>query len=309
MEARRLGGLPLLLTNGDREFQLIQRPIPGTRHSDAVSVYGYPEVFSSRIDDGKVSFTQTVEHLRAAARSAGLASIFYRLGLCQDLTGHIDPAHACLQKVGDVVVIDLNQSPDEIFQSFRKQIRYDLRNSATIEIKISNSVDDFYYVYTENMTRLNADDTYFFSKEYLSDLISMRGAKLFVANENGIITGAALTIKHGDSVYYHLGATANSALHRSPLKSIIWNICQTYATSGLKHLVLGGGLGGRDDNLMRFKKGFSKLTMESFSLKLITDIDLYRSLSGFRPEEQISFEGFFPRYRDPSCPSGLNRHA
>jgi len=309
LEAIRLDGSPLMITHGNQRFQVIQRPIRGTSHSDGVSVYGYPELGSPRIGGGNDSFAQTVEHLRAAARSAGLASIFYRIGLSQDLTGHIDPTYACLQKVGDVVVINLKQSPEQIFQSFRKQIRYELRNSEPLKITTSDDVDDFYDIYTENMTRLNASETYFFSREYLSRLIAMNGTNLFVAKENEALIGAAITVKHGNSLYYHLGATAGFALHRSPIKSIIWSICQVYAHSGIEHLVLGGGLGGRDDNLMRFKKGFSKLTMESFSLKLISDVDLYRSLSGMVAEEPISFEGFFPRYRDPSFPSGSRRYA
>ena len=56
---------------------------------------------------------------------------------------------------------------------------------------------------------------------------------------------------------------------------------------------LGGGLGGKEDSLFKFKSGFSKNTADFYLIKSIFNVPLYDELSQ-DTDENIEF---FPAYR------------
>ncbi len=68
---------------------------------------------------------------------------------------------------------------------------------------------------------------------------------------------------------------------------------------------LGGGVGGTDDRLLSFKRGFSPMTFPFFTLRLITDPEKYRTLTPLSasaaavPLETRLQNDSFPAYRTP----------
>jgi hypothetical protein len=72
---------------------------------------------------------------------------------------------------------------------------------------------------------------------------------------------------------------------------------------GDRYLHLGGGVGGSDDRLLQFKRGFSELTFPFLTLRMITDPEKYRELTALSaqaanvPVEERLHSEYFPAYR------------
>nr|WP_256478357.1 GNAT family N-acetyltransferase [Notoacmeibacter sp. MSK16QG-6] len=181
---------------------------------------------------------------------------------------------------------------------YRKQLRYDLRRGHDLRIERSDDAAAFHHIYTENMRRVGASAIYHFSADYLAALCSLPGAELWLAHDaEGVATGG-IFLRQGEITYYHLGATADRAIAASPLKHLLHNRIATLAMSGSTRLVLGGGRAGADDALLRFKRGFSRLTVPVHALRVILDPKSYARLSGL-PVQPPPANGFFPTYRAP----------
>ena len=71
---------------------------------------------------------------------------------------------------------------------------------------------------------------------------------------------------------------------------------------GAKILHLGGGLGGADDSLYRFKLGFGTDVHPFYTLRVVHDRATYDELnrSVVSGEHEESDDAFFPPYRRPS---------
>ena len=110
---------------------------------------------------------------------------------------------------------------------------------------------------------------------------------------------------YADVIQYHLGGTAASELRIAPSKLMFDTVIADAATAEtpdhhhvtdqpFRWLHLGGGVGAKDDNLARFKKGFSNREHWFRTLEMIHDPSTYKNLSGSREDA-----GFFPLYRSP----------
>lgn len=297
LEAGRVGGVPVRSKPHEGfEFSLIKRPIPGTGHFDGTSVYGYGEINRGRpgvnIDKKQMHF------FAEECRNAGLVSAFFRLAPGQTIDLPEDVC-AAVQKIGPTVAVDLQLSWTEIFQSFRPRLRSQLRGSQGLTFEESDSAATFHEIYTENMARLGAEAHYFFSRDYIEALLKINGVCLLLASDaHGPVSGA-ITFQHNGNVYYHLGATSDRGLTVSPLKNVLAKLIEINAGGPFRKLFLGGGLGGENDTLLRFKRGFSKDMLDTSMLKIVFDKDAYAELS-MQNSREICFAGFFPHYRKPT---------
>lgn len=295
LEAERLHGDPLLIAEPAGALGLIMRRIPGTESRDGVSVYGYPDL-DQRCSVTAADTSAILDVLRRAAARHDLVSAYVRVGVTQSIDLDGAEGSCRIQQVGDVVVVDLNQSADEIFRGFRKNVRYDLRRAKPLAIGPSDDIKAFHGIYTENMERVGARGEYLFSLEYLRRFVNLEGATLVLADDGASVVAGALLVQHGDTLFYHLGATATRSLVDSPLKSLLGWICGEYSRR-LSMFVLGGGLGGGDDSLLRFKQGFSPTMCPVYGIKAVFNSEQYRELSGFVSNED-PFAGHFPSYRN-----------
>jgi len=300
LEAQRLGGQVEVFDLGQKSpTSLISLDIPGSRYRDIVSVYGYPDLISQVPIKTEPDLSNFLTRLAYQGRERRLVAGYLRLGLSQE----IPPFSSSRQEfvatkvhVGDVVVIDLSLSSDMLISKYRKKLRYDLRQPHEFYIEKSDDFASFHTIYSENMERIGADQSYFFSQSYLASLGKIDGVELWLARDAIGAVAGCLFLRQGDLIYYHLGATANRALAASPLKHILHHRIQALARTDARFLVLGGGLGGEQDALLRFKRGFSKQMMPVHALRVIFDMRAYSDLTG-QPLLQVPNTGFFPAYR------------
>jgi thiamine pyrophosphokinase len=91
---------------------------------------------------------------------------------------------------------------------------------------------------------------------------------------------------------YHLGGIVESYMSFSPLKSLIDEARKIANNRKCIYFHLGGGLGGRDDNLFVFKSRMTTLRHTFKVWQWIIDENTYQLLS----RNKIKSD-FFPSYR------------
>jgi lipid II:glycine glycyltransferase (peptidoglycan interpeptide bridge formation enzyme) len=165
-----------------------------------------------------------------------------------------------------------------------------------------SSLRVFVQAYRETMARVGATSYYLFPDEYFEELRVALGdhAHLWtVRSGSSIIAGAVLTECNG-IVQYHLGGTLNHGLPSNPLKLLFSRAMTWFKHRGNTWLHLGGGLGGAEDSLMYFKRGFSPRTFPFHTWRLVLNARVYNELlerAGHQPDDDALAAAFFPAYR------------
>jgi hypothetical protein len=160
--------------------------------------------------------------------------------------------------------------------------------------------DQFIKIYREAMRRLDAAPCYLFPHDYFINLRQALGSRLHLISvlaPNRSIACAALIMETEGLVGYHLGATAQEYRHLAPTKLMLEHVIHWAKAAGNKILHLGGGVGARDDALLRFKTGFSDLRSTFQTWRVICDQKRYVELTEAVGGYNTPINGFFPSYR------------
>jgi lipid II:glycine glycyltransferase (peptidoglycan interpeptide bridge formation enzyme) len=152
----------------------------------------------------------------------------------------------------------------------------------------------FNEMYNVTMDRQNANVYYYFGLDYFKKLAQIDG--VFQTNvfdmDTSIIICSGIFFEQGE---YHLGATKDEYMSLSPSSLMIYETAK-YFQSNLpaKKLNLGGG----NEKLLQFKKGFSKSVQYFSSHKWVINQDQYTLLNTLRNAKNASPTTVFPEYRN-----------
>lgn len=301
------GEIPILLeyTEGKKKVYLpiIKRKIPNTDYFDATSVYGYAGPIQSNIDE-TFDNKKYIEKLNTFFKDEKIISVFSRLNPFIDYQETILKDAGTTEELGNIVNIDLTKDVDEQRTIFSKTTkRYVNKCRKTFDFKTSNSEEDiltFIDLYYENMDRVNADDKYYFSKQYFLDFVNSNDYKtdvlLAIDKESKEIISAAMMVKTNNIIQYHISGTRNDYLNISPIRLLIDEMRIKGTEEGYKYFNLGGGLGNQEDELFRFKASFSKDFKPFKVWKHIANKEIYNRLIEENNVKNIE-TSFFPLYR------------
>lgn len=275
-------------------WPLLRRPIEGTGDFDYTSVYGYagPLIATDASADG------AMKALRDYISRAGAVSLFSRTHPL-----HIDalPEAERGARLSDVVVIDVGTNDDVMTAyrgSHRREVAKALKAGLVIESGDSHrDVDQFHALYISAMKHLQAREFYFFDKSYIASMVEAGDFEtiFLTARFEGTPISSAMFIVTGQTMQYYLSGTDNAYRKLSPAKAVIAEAHRIAVQRGLRHLVLGGGVGSSRDPLFEFKAGFSDLTLPFHVIKWIMNTERYHEL---RERAGVSeTEAFFPAYR------------
>lgn len=175
----------------------------------------------------------------------------------------------------ETAVVDLSPSVDEIFSTFRKTTRYEIRKEqkANIHVTIENdqaNIDKFYSLHRRHSQRTNVsllDKGYF--EFLLNDFLRTKdNGFVAVASINDEPISGGIFLRAGDRVWYVHGASRLSS-PQSPSGSHLlqWECMQHAKREGCAWYDLGGimrSIGDKDDRfgVTLFKSGFSKSVLE-----------------------------------------------
>ena len=212
----------------------------------------------------------------------------------------------------ETVYIDLTKSEEEILSNYHKNHRRNI-NKATrnkLEFRVFEkehalqNIDSFYHLYKATMDKLNASAYYYFSRDYIKDLLSGLSDNSMIAAvflERKMIS-AALCMYEDGYLHYHLGCSDKEFLSLGTNIFQFHHIALWGKQQGLHTFHLGGGYIGRD-SLFEFKHRFNKEGTVGFYIgKKIHNLDKYNLLvSGWEKYYNQKLTGdFFPAYRTKS---------
>ena len=277
---------------------------------DVISPYGYPGILMSQAALKNSEFPDfALAQFRRTLQEKNVCSAFLRLHpILSDEFAKVfqsDP----LSENGKTVSIDLTLDEDKIWAKTRRghqsTINKCMRLGLTARtVPISEYLDEFIAIYEETMSRVKAHDDYYFGRDYFEGLLKL-GDKvhLGIVEFEDEIVSACLFFESCGIVQAHLGGTKTEFLKQSPFNLLLHYMRLWAKARGNQYLHIGGGVGGKKDNLYTFKSGFSKQRHDFFTLRYIIDPKRYQDLLQHRAKsinksvEDLQRSQFFPAYR------------
>lgn len=286
-------------------FPLVFRNIEGSGYNDLTSVYGYTGPIADLPFDQlnpefmlrfKQAFLDNLKAEKVVSIFSRLHPFFQQHQLLQGFTG-VFPN-------GKSVAIDL-RVPIEVqragyHKSYRQQIRilrekgYEVR-----EAKSPEAIQTYSAIYIENMKRVGASDFYLFTPTYFEQLLASpeyESKLMLVYFDNEIVSGGVV-ICSNKIMQVHLMSTRTEHLSLSPPKLVVDEASVIGRALGYEFINLGGGLNFKEDNLFKWKAGFTKLFLEYNSWRYIVDPETYVRLLEERGIPASMDVDFFPLYR------------
>lgn len=316
VEAQRLHGRGMAFlgtTSGFRLFvPFVLVEIPNASGRDALAPYGYPGPLASDVmpaGDLRAASVATYAEMLRLLRERHAVTLFLRLHPLLSRPDLLPPAQGHLARHGQTVSIDLSLPEQDQWSQVRSNHRRQIRRARTVGLQteidlVGKQLGEFERLYLETMRRVGAEEHYFFPADYFTTLWERLGGEhLFVAavRHEGRVACAGLFSRSENIIQYLFGGTRTDALRLQPSKVMFDEVRRWGTVHGFQELHLGGGLGGRADDLFHFKAGFSKRRFAFHTWRYVIDEDAYRRLLGLGPLEAVPLDGFFPAYRSPSA--------
>jgi hypothetical protein len=280
---------------------------------DLASPYGYPSpLFYSPSE--LVSPVPFLKALEEAAWSIDAVCGFFRFHPLLPVPREGLNEKGKLICHGQTVFIDLRMSEEEIRRDTRKNHRENIirleKEGFTAVMNDWSRWPEFIAVYHQTMARLQANSCYCFSNEYFEEFRSVLGSRAHlcsILSPEGEMAACGLITATEGIIQIHLAATATPYLDKAPSKLMFDAVRRWAQENGEKELHLGGGVGGSNDSLFRFKSGFSKCHADFHTYRMIFDSTRYnllvREWMKSRTAQEVpcvpedDFDGFFPLYR------------
>lgn len=296
-------GLPVIFAVKDDSgnylacWPALKREIPGTDFFDLTSVYGY----AGPLLKNQECSGRCLNLIFSAMQDMGVVALFSRMHPI--LIDQIQEEELRGVKLGDVIVIDAQrQSP---LASYRSGHRYEIRKALAnrLQIHVDQQCDgmgDFIEIYQQSMRDLDASDYYLFGPDYFNALKDATDFKAFLifAELDGRKVAASMFLVTGRLMQYYLSGTVDAYKKLSPSKAIIAKAHEIAIAMGVEKIILGGGVGSKEDQLFKFKNGFSELRMPFYIFKKIINFQAYTQLCESKGiDYQVT--DYFPAYRAP----------
>jgi hypothetical protein len=314
-------GFELLIPLVVREIPIEFSDLKGLR--DATTPYGYPAPLiypltqkvspeRSFSEEEIACATLLLECLRVESARQGIISVFSRLHPL--LSTPLAPFQRCGSLVAhaETVYVDLLNCEAPMLwkqqrRPFKKCMRHLFNQGFTGVIDEFKHLPQFYDMYIDTMRRRRADPFYFFDLNYFENLVSTPALEphlCSVLNSKGKLVAATLYLGSSGIVEAFLSGCLESYFPLSVSKLCYWFMIEWAKEQGKEFLHLGGGVGGMDDSLLNFKRGFSPLSAPFFTWRLICDEEKYRSaVDAWISENGTPMDpfdpAFFPEYRRP----------
>ncbi|MHB8458850.1 MAG: GNAT family N-acetyltransferase [Candidatus Limnocylindrales bacterium] len=289
---------------------------------DVTSVYGYPGPVAWGCAPGDAFLVRAWREIVQVWRTQGAVSAFTRFhpvlenaALLPDDAWRLaaDDHDEHLVAGGQTVSIDCTLDDESASAGYAPNLRRAISAARRDGLTSTHDDDwagftDFVRLYRDTMRRNGADAYYLFE---IGDFLALRRAigehlHLFVTTAGHAIIAAGLFTEYGGIVQAHLVGTDEAQLRHSPYKLLVDDVRRWAHVRGDPVFHLGGGRGGRDDNLMLFKTRFSDRRHRFYTGRWILNRATYGELVVARwprkRERALRANGFFPAYREPVAP-------
>ncbi|MEJ6981349.1 GNAT family N-acetyltransferase [Pedobacter sp. P351] len=287
-------------------FPLIKRKIDNSPYFDLTSVYGYTgPVSNTKFDEiNELLIKNFQNEFLTFLQKGNYVSVFSRLNPFFNQESIVQ-CFGGLYYNGKTVAIDLTSSHKEQTSNYRRAFHGNIKKLRKLGyiVKEGNSIEDirtFVSIYTENMDRIGASESYYFSEDYFRNILESKEyqSKLLMAyNDDDLaVAGMIITCING-IIQAHLLSTRTEFLHLSPAKLLVDEATIIGRELNMKYYHLGGGVGFKEDSLFNWKSGFSDLHLPYYTWRYIVNEPVYNSLLEKANIEKSAEIDFFPLYR------------
>lgn len=208
-----------------------------------------------------------------------------------------------VQKLGSIISMDIF-TPEVIWQNLTSKNRNMIRKALKSGINIYNGRNPELYkffskIYNDTMDKDNADKYYYFGEDFYNSLIKdiPYNSQIFYAVLEDKIIAASIILFANKKMNYHLSGSVREYQNLAPTNLLLYEAALWGSENGYETFNLGGGVGGKEDSLFKFKKSFfRKEPLEYYVGKRIYNKEKYNELVNLRcfTDKDINF---FPKYR------------
>ena len=269
---------------------------------DLSTPYGYGGAVITKCIDRKKLLESFEERMAEFCRKNNIVSQFVRFHPLLDNQNDFGQMYQA-KMVAHTVSVNLlkeNLLMEEISGKTRNQIRKAMKNKIEIVFDFDcDRMEEFINIYYKTMDKNNASTYYYFSHEFFYRMKEELKKNLIIVEAfyNGKMIAASMILLGKRYMHYHLSGSNEESRSLYPTNLILYQTMEWGKKNGYEEFHLGGGYGGDDSSLFKFKKGFSKSEEKKFYIgKKIWNREIYEKLCtgrGINPYEV----SFFPAYR------------
>lgn len=231
---------------------------------------------------------------------------FVRLNpLSNNFKYYMDTHYECI-KLSTTVYIQL-ESEIKIWDDFKSSCRNKIRKAQNNDIEIksgfdSKFMDEFKEIYYRTMDRDKGTNYYYFENGFFDSILKNlnKNGRIYTAYYNEKPISSILILFSGKNAHYHLGGSLNDYMKLGANNILLYSAACDLVNMGYSKLHLGGGYGGGDSTLLRYKKSFNPNGIADFYIcKRVYDLDVYNHLIDLRKSDD-KFDlnsSYFPLYR------------
>ena len=196
----------------------------------------------------------------------------------------------------DVVAKDLT---GDILASYKSKIRNIIkRSSEKVIIRESEDINTFIKLYNETMDKNNAEEFYFFDKEYYIDLLKNKSIELYEVRYKDTIVAMGFFMFGKDIAHYHLSANSDISYKLNTNYALLDYAFNKAKEKGINNFMLGGGTtSSKEDSLFKFKRKFSKETKPFYISGKIYNHDVYDKYVKLWDKQSKEDVKYFLKYR------------
>ncbi|GGN70914.1 hypothetical protein GCM10010112_37890 [Actinoplanes lobatus] len=304
LDARLTGGTPIAFRYDEMGqvllLPLVLRDVPGTGSRDAVSPYGYPGPVSD-VPPSETGFWERATLAMAGVlRANDVISLFARLHPLLPSAAAVLAGTGTVVHHGETVSVDLTLSPEQLWQETHRTHRNQINKAgrAGVEVVFDDwgLLDAWVETYHATMRRVGATAFYFFDRDHF---LRLRDAldghvHLAVARRDGEVLGGNLFFAYRRIMQTHLQSTRDGQIWWAD-KLLYHEVRRWGREHGNLVHHIGGGVGGADDSLFRYKAAFASGRQDFHTWRMVTDPVAFEKLAGTPTPDLMS--GRFPPYR------------
>lgn len=284
---------------------VVKRGIEGTDFCDMTSAYGYcgpisnvntTEISKNKLTNFKTAFRRFMTEENAVCIFSRLHPFINQCHLLETIGGVVEN--------GTTLYIDLSSSIEDQRNGYEKRLSRQVRQMRQKGYLIKEAADiseirAFIDIYHKNMDRLHATSQYYFDEEYFTSILKLEGFdnKLLLIYDGVTLACGAIVLQSDTIIRNHLSATAADYLNESPSKLLTDEISVVGRKLGKKIFHLGGGVGGKEDSLFKFKKRFSNLQVRDHIWRYINNPEAYNMIVAKAAADIDTQSSYFPLYR------------
>ncbi len=275
------GGTPVFLAGDGAMFPVLLRREP----VDAVTPYGY---------GGPLG--RGAEAYAAWCRERGVVSTFAVFHPLLD----VDTRGFRVSALGGTVAWALEGDLEAGMHAHHRRLVRRARREGleAVATPAPGELGAFAAIYEETMRRAGASPFYFFAQPYWAALTrDVPLVRIDVAGADGGLAASVLGMGEPPVLHYHLGGNTDAGRRAGASQLALLGLARWGQEHGFSTLHLGGGVGGRADSLLEYKRRFAPAGLVPSCIgKAVHDEPAYLRAAG---AAAVDWEGFFPAYREP----------